>query len=243
MEFAGLEGETIMKASQLVLGVKLRDDARFDNFHGDRNRTSAERLLSVCQNPGGLPVVVVCGDADTGKSHLLQAVCHEAERASKTAVCISIEELMRFGPEALTGLDNHDVVCLDDLDLVAGKPDWEEAIFHLYNRVLDQQGLLVVSMSEVPASLPFGLADLGSRLAHGLLLQLGVYRDQDRWRILLARAEQRGLVMSDDVATFIMRRAPRRLGDLLGLLDTLDENSLQAQRRLTIPFVKTVMGW
>ena len=49
--------------------------------------------------------------------------------------------------------------------------------------------------------------------------------------------------MSEDVAGFIMRRAPRKLGDLLGLLDTLDENSLQAQRRLTIPFVKAVMGW
>jgi DnaA family protein len=49
--------------------------------------------------------------------------------------------------------------------------------------------------------------------------------------------------MSDDVAGFIMRRAPRRLGQLLGILDKLDENSLQAQRRLTIPFVKSVMGW
>jgi DnaA family protein len=49
--------------------------------------------------------------------------------------------------------------------------------------------------------------------------------------------------MTDDVAGFIMRRAPRRLGDLLSILDTLDENSLQAQRRLTIPFVKTVMQW
>jgi DnaA family protein len=49
--------------------------------------------------------------------------------------------------------------------------------------------------------------------------------------------------MADDVASYIMRRAPRRLGDLLGILDILDENSLQAQRRLTIPFVKTVMDW
>jgi DnaA family protein len=59
----------------------------------------------------------------------------------------------------------------------------------------------------------------------------------------MARAEQRGLVMGDEVAGFILRRAPRRLGELLGILDCLDENSLQAQRRLTIPFVKSVMGW
>jgi|TARA_B100000749_G_scaffold269788_1_gene248940 DnaA family protein len=76
-----------------------------------------------------------------------------------------------------------------------------------------------------------------------LVIQLGIYRDEDRLKILRARAEQRGLVMADDVASYIMRRAPRRLGDLLGILDILDENSLQAQRRLTIPFVKTVMDW
>ena len=232
-----------MIPSQMVLGVKLRDDARFDNFHGERNREIAQRLEALCLAPQGLPVVVVCGDSDTGKSHLLQAVCHRAEQLGRAGVCISITELLPFGPEALAGLESHAVVCLDDLEQVAGKADWEEAVFHLYNRVLDGGGLLVVTLSEVPGSLPFELQDLISRLSHGLLLQLGMYRDEDRMRILMARAEQRGLVMSDDVTTYIMRRAPRRLGELLGILDTLDENSLQAQRRLTIPFVKSVMGW
>ncbi|MBD3639743.1 MAG: DnaA regulatory inactivator Hda [Marinobacter sp.] len=232
-----------MSASQLVLGVKLRDDARFDNFHGDRNIEAARRLKAICDQPAGVPVVVVCGDSDTGKSHLLQAACHHAEARGWSAVCISIAELEPFGPEALAGLDTQDLVCLDDLDRIAGDAAWEEAVFHLYNRIHDRAGLLMVSVSEVPASLGFRLPDLVSRLSHGLTLQLGIYRDEDRQTILQARAEQRGLVMSDDVASFIMRRAPRRLGDLLAMLDVLDENSLQAQRRLTIPFVKTVMGW
>ncbi|HLV76415.1 MAG TPA: DnaA regulatory inactivator Hda [Marinobacter sp.] len=232
-----------MTASQMALGIKLRDDARFDNFHGDRNQQVARRLQMACEQALDLPVLVICGAEDTGKSHLLQAVCHRVEQSGRSAVCISIGELLPFGPEALAGLEQHQVVCLDDLDLLAGDPRWEEAVFHLYNRILDCKGLLVVSMSEVPAVLPFGLADLGSRLAHGLLLQLGVYRDDDRVRILVARAEQRGMVMTDEVAGFIMRRAPRKLGELLAILDALDENSLQAQRRLTVPFVKTVMGW
>ncbi|MDP4548789.1 MAG: DnaA regulatory inactivator Hda [Marinobacter sp.] len=238
-----MEGKAVVIPSQMILGVKLRDDARFDNFHGDRNREAARRLEAICDAPQGLPVVVVCGDSDTGKSHLLQAACNKTDQFGRAGVCISIGELLPFGPDALDGLDVHPLLCLDDLEKIAGKADWEEAIFHLYNRVMDRGGLLLVSMSEVPGSLPFGLPDLVSRLSHGLLLQLGLYRDEDRMHILMARAEQRGLVVSDDVANFIMRRAPRKLGDLLGILDTLDENSLQAQRRLTIPFVKTVMGW
>lgn len=238
-----MEGQAVVSASQLVLGVRLRDDARFDNFHGGRNRDAASRLLSVFKQPVGLPVVVVCGDSDTGKSHLLQAACHHAEAQGKTAVCISIAELEPFGPEALAGLDAMDIVALDDLDRVAGKEDWEEAVFHLYNRLHDGGHMLVVSLSEVAGSLPFVLPDLVSRLYHGFTVQLGIYRDDDRLKILMARAEQRGLTMTDEVAGFIMRRAPRRLGDLLSILDTLDENSLRAQRRLTIPFVKTVMQW
>lgn len=232
-----------MSVSQLALGVKLRDDARFGNFHGARNREAALRLLTVFKQPAGLPVIVVCGDSDTGKSHLLQAACHQAEAQGRTSVCISIAELEPFGPEALAGLDTMDVVALDDLDRIAGKTDWEEAIFHLYNRLHDNGRMLVVSLCDVPGSLPFVLPDLVSRLHHGLTVQLGIYRDDDRLKILMARAEQRGLTMTDDVASYIMRRAPRGMGELLGILDTLDENSLQAQRRLTIPFVKTVMQW
>lgn len=232
-----------MSASQLVLGVKLRDDARFGNFHGDRNAAAATRLREICEQPSPVPVVAVCGDADTGKSHLLQAACHHAEQRDQGAVCISVAEVLPFGPDALAGLENQSVICLDDLDLVAGLESWEEAVFHLYNRVNDVGGLMVVSLSGVPGELPFLLPDLVSRLRHGLTIQLGINRDDDRLRILMARAEQRGLVLGDDVAAFILRRAPRKLADLLAILDRLDENSLRAQRRLTIPFVKSVMGW
>lgn len=232
-----------MSGSQLTLGVRLRDDARFVNFLGDRNAAAARQLAAVCQGDTDMPVVILCGDSDTGKSHLLQAACHLLEQQGSSAVCVSMGELLPFGPEALLGLENQELTGLDDLDLIAGKPEWEEVVFHLYNRVLDRGHRLFISLSDTPVNVPFGLQDLKSRLQHGLVLQLGVYRDDDRLKILSARAEQRGLVLTDEVASFILRRAPRKLAELLAILDRLDENSLQAQRRLTIPFVKSVMGW
>jgi DnaA-homolog protein len=232
-----------VSAGQLALGVKLRDDARFDNFHGERNATASARLRAAVEQGSSIPSIIVCGDQDTGKSHLLQAVCHLAEQSQSPAVCLSMEEFLPFGPEALGGLEMNDVVCLDDLDTIAGRPEWEEAVFHLYNRVNDQGGQLVISLSDLPADSPFLLPDLISRLQHGLQVQMGINRDDDRMRILMARAEQRGLSVNEDVAGFILKRAPRRLADLLAVLDRLDDNSLKAQRRLTIPFVKSVMGW
>ena len=84
-----MEGKKAVSASQLVLGVKLRDDARFDNFHGSRNADAAARLKSACEQAVAVPVIAVCGDADTGKSHLLQAACHLAEQNQQSAVCVS----------------------------------------------------------------------------------------------------------------------------------------------------------
>ena len=234
--------QTGLNHPQLTLGVRLRDDARFDNFHGARNADTAQRLAMLCCDRTA-PVILICGDQDTGKSHLLQAACHLVEEAGDTAVCLSIKELMRFGPDALAGLENSSLVGLDDLGLIAGRLEWEEALFHLYNRVLDRGHRLVATLGDTPGSLPFVLGDLASRLRHGVQLQLGLYRDEDRLTILRARAEQRGLVVSDDVALYILRRAPRGLGELLGILDRLDENSLRAQRKLTVPFVKSVMAW
>lgn len=232
-----------MIAGQLALGVKLRDDARFDNFHGERNARAASRLRTAVEQRETPRSIIICGDGDTGKSHLLQGVCHLAEQQHRPAICISMEELLTIGPDAISGLELNEVVCLDDLDRVAGLPEWEEAVFHLYNRVNDRDGQIVISLSDLPAELPFSLADLVSRLRHGLLIQLGINRDDDRLRILIARAEQRGLVLSEEVAGFILKRAPRRLADLLAVLDQLDDKSLKAQRRLTIPFVKSVTGW
>lgn len=231
-----------MSGTQLTLGVRLRDDARWANFHGERNAPAVSLIRAACGDPSH-PLLVICGDEDTGKSHLLQAACHEYENTGHSAACFSLAELRALGPQALSGIEAMELVALDDVHLVIGLPEWEEALFHLYNRARDLGHQVMITLNETPATQAFTLADLRSRFQEGLLVQLGTYRDDDRVTILQARAEQRGLVLNSEVAGFIMRRSSRRLAVLLSILDQLDENSLQAQRRLTIPFVKSVMGW
>ncbi|MBS3802955.1 MAG: DnaA regulatory inactivator Hda [Oleiphilaceae bacterium] len=231
-----------MSQRQLTLGLRLGDYATFDNFHGGRNAGVAQQLSALSRDQNA-PVVVLCGAENTGKSHLLQAVCHAVEQHSDSVMCLSMAELTLASPGILEGLEQHSLVAIDDLDSVAGKTEWEEALFHLYNRILDCGHRLLVTLSDTPAQVPFALEDLVSRLSHGVLLQLGLYRDEDYLTILRARAEQRGLAMNDDVASYILRRAPRKLGELLAILDRLDDNSLRAQRGLTVPFVRAVMNW
>lgn len=226
---------------QLPLAVRLRDEATFDNFHGRHNSRVLDRLRAALAQ--AQPLIVLAGDTGSGKSHLLQAASQAEEEAGRTVHCVDLQELQVMAPEVLEGLDSADLVCLDNLHLVCGRQAWEEALFHLVNRLHDRNAILLVSSAKVPAELPMVLADLGSRLAAGILIQLARPRDEDRLAILQARAERRGLELSDEVAQYILRRADRHTEALLAVLQVLDDASLSSQRRLTIPFIKSVMGW
>lgn len=234
-------GDTL-GGDQLTLGVRIRDDATFRNYLGERNADAAHKLRLLSED-STLPVIVVCGDSGTGKSHLLQAVCHHTEALGLSSLCLNLEELLPLGPNVLQGLADYPRVCLDDIEAVIGNAPWEEALFHLFNRMLDNGHQLIVTASQTPAALGVGLRDLASRLQHGIVIQLLLPRDDDRLLILGSRAEARGLDLPEEVGRFILRRATRHTGDLLDILDRLDESSLKAQRKLTIPFVKSVMGW
>jgi DnaA family protein len=58
---------------------------------------------------------------------------------------------------------------------------------------------------------------------------------------LRLRASRRGLDLSDEAAVYLLHRVPRDLHSLFGVLDQLDDASLAAQRRLTIPFLREVL--
>lgn len=221
---------------QLPLAVRLRDEATFSNFHGNHNAGPLARLQRALDERQ--PLIVLAGDTGSGKSHLLQAAAQVED-----SIWLDLEELQVMTPAVLEGLDRVDRVCLDNLDVVCGAPAWEEALFHLLNRLQDRGAVLVIGSRAVPSQLPVALADLRSRLAAGMLVQLARPQDDDRLVILQTRAERRGLELSDEVAQYILRRADRHTEALLAVLRILDDASLSSQRRLTIPFVKAVMGW
>lgn len=225
---------------QLVLGLQLRDSARFSNFVAGNNQELLGQLqrLATLTSFGQL---LCWGSPGTGKTHLLQAVCHQVTEQNRTAAYLSLDDSAGLPPELLEGWENHALVCLDNIQAIAGQADWEEAIFHLYNRLRDTQHSLIVSASLAPAQLPLSLPDLRSRLGAGLVYQLQPLTDEQSLEALQLRARLRGLELPDDTGRYLLKRMPRDLPALMALLEQLDAASLAAQRRLTIPFAKTVL--
>lgn len=227
---------------QLPLGISLREEARFENFILGENGLLCAALKASASGEGD-SMVYVWGQSGSGRSHLLQSACHLAGAVNHQAIYLPMDELIHLDPCLFEGMEHMDLVCIDDLQQVAGKPEWEEAIFHLYNRLRAADVRLIVAASDIPARLALELPDLTSRLQWGLVFQVQPIQEDAKIDALKARANSRGFELSDEVLRYIMHHGKRDLTDLLTLLDQLDHASLSAHRRITVPFVKQVMGW
>jgi len=224
---------------QLPLGLRLADRAVFDTFWPSGNEQLLEHLKAVARGEVA-GVTWLAGPHASGKSHLLQAACALAPAARRCGY-FPLGQLSRLGPAALEGLPRLDLVCLDDVQRAAGDAEWEHALFGLYRELEDQGGSLLAAAPEAPALLAWGLPDLGSRFTAAAIFTLRPLDEAAQRQALMLRAKVRGFELPEDLARWLQQRYPRDMGTLYQLLDTLDSASLVAQRRLTLPFIRSVL--
>lgn len=224
---------------QLPLGVRLPDRAVFGSFLPARNREALEHARRVAGGEAA-GATWICGPASAGKTHLLQAICAHAAEARGVGY-FPLAELAGLGAGVLEGLPQLQCICLDDLEAVAGRLEWEKAIFGLLREVEECGGALVMAARPPPALIGWALPDLGSRCAAGAVLPLRALDEAEQQQALQLRARLRGFELPEETSRWLQRRFPRDMRRLYGLLDTLDEAALAAQRRLTVPFIRQVL--
>lgn len=225
---------------QLALAIKLNDEATLADFNWQNNQLIKQQLLSTLHHHGDR-LLYLWGSKGSGKSHLLQACCQEV-KINQSAIYLPLRVLHEWGPETIEGLDEQALICIDDIEIIAQNSAWEEALFHLYNRIKDaEQTLLIIAGNQPPNTLPISLPDLRSRLGWGLVFQLNELSDEEKINTLKEHARKRGFDLSESVAQFLVNRSSRNMHDLHQLLNRLDDASLVAQRKITIPFVKEVL--
>jgi DnaA family protein len=224
---------------QLPLGVRLRTSSTFATFHPGENVALVEALRGRTRHAGLAPVWL-WGAAGVGRTHLLQATCALAGEHGAASAYLPLGADW-LAPGMLAGLEQLAVVCLDDLDRVAGRPDWERALFVLYNELVERGGRLVCAARGAPATLPVALPDLASRLAASLVWQVRALPPEAVPAALQSRAAALGLELPDETLQYLLRRLPRGFAELCDVLDRLDGAALARQRRLTVPFVRSVL--
>jgi DnaA family protein len=223
---------------QIPLDVRLADYALFDTFFAGSNEACVHALREAAR-VAAHAFVWIWGAPGSGRSHLLQACVSVAGARS---AYLPLDPPSGLAPEFTEGLEDCDLVCVDDVDRVAGDEAWERALFLLYEGVRQRGGRLVMAAARAPLHCDFRLPDLASRLTAGATFRLRSLSDDELVRAMQLRAKWRGLDLPDTVARYVIERVERGAPALFTLLDRLDREALVAQRRLTIPFIRGVLA-
>lgn len=225
---------------QLPLTFEPRERFTFDAFIAGPNHLAVDLVRKMAGGEGETQLLVWAGKGK-GKSHLLQAACNLAAQSNMTVCYLPAREIINSSPSIFEGLETLDMVCIDDVDVLMQTDDWEIGLFDLINRVRDAGKRILFAASKSPESSEIHLPDLRSRLGWGPVFHLQDLADEDKIKAMQKRAVQSGLVMADNVASYLLTHYPRNLFELFERLDHLDKASMAMQRKLTIPFIKTVL--
>jgi DnaA family protein len=186
--------------------------------------------------------IYLWGASGTGKTHLLQAVCKQANELNLHVAYIPLKQLHDISVEILHDLGELDIVCIDDLESISGQLEWQQGLTWLYNELRDNEHSLIISANISPINILLEIEDLKSRLGWDQVYQIKPADDQLKIKILKQKARGRSFDLGDDVIEFLIRRVDRDLVSLINILDQIDHASLAAKRKVTIPFVKSLIS-
>ena len=220
-------------SSQLPLDITLRDEATLERFVVGNNQELVDLLLNF--EPVKQPrMIQLTGIEGCGKTHLLQAVCRRIEHA----IYLPLAVIPRLSQDIFEGLAQRPLVCLDDIQVLAGNAELELALFTLINDLKEHNRSFIYSTQQ---PVDFTLKDLHSRLSGCEHYPMESPEESHKKEYLSVEARRRGLQMSEDVVRWVLTHTSRDMSSLIALMQQLDRESLRSQRRLTVPFVKQVV--
>ena len=224
---------------QIPLQLEPRRDSRFEDFVSGPNHAVVEALKHMPDEPGSS--IFLFGDEGSGKTHLLNALCYETRERQARAFYLTLKRLPKDAIASLQGLEKLDLVCVDDLHVIAGDEAWEEALFHCFNRIREAHGRLLVSSRKRLSALNLGLPDLASRLAWGLRLPLMPLEDHDKLAVINLHSNALGFSLPEDVQQYLLKHHDRSMAALIQTVENLHQAALPNIRRLTVPLAREVL--
>jgi DnaA family protein len=225
---------------QLPLALRYPPDQRFESYVAAPEGVIAHLQAMAAGTVGEW--LYLTGPAGSGKTHLALSLCAAAEQADRTATYLPLLAAVGRLREALEALEGRDVIALDGLERIAGNRDDEVALFDFHNRARTAGVTLLYTAQSAPDALALVLPDLRSRLSQCTRINLSALDDAGRAAVLRDRAQRRGLVLEDAAIDWLLVHSDRELATLVTLLDRLDRESLAAKRRVTVPFLRRVLG-
>jgi len=226
----------------------------FDNFvEGKSNQLARAASIQVSENEGKTyNPLLIYGSSGLGKTHLMHAIGAAILKRNPSANIIYLhsEKFVQDMVKALqqNAIDNFkkfyrsvDMLLIDDIQFFAGKERSQEEFFHTFNNLLEKKHQVVLTCDKYPKEID-GLEDrLKSRFGWGLPVAVEPPDLETRAAILMKKAMQANVELSQEVAFFIGKRIPSNVRDLEGALRRVIANSQFTGRPITIEFTKEAL--
>ena len=221
---------------QIPLPVSISEYMTFESFHSSSNKVVIDSIKDYKNK-----LLWIAGLKGSGKTHILQATINYMDNGINRLLYLPMRESKDFTPDILDNLDQFDLVAIDDIENVIGDFSWEEQLLILYEELIHTKSRILISSSDTPQGLSFKLPDLASRFSLGLVDRLKPMNEEQMIEAISLHAKVRGFNLPQDVAKYLISRVPRDVSVLVDIIKLLDYESLSKQRKLTIPFIKTVL--
>ena len=226
------------KPKQLTFPWNKVNKSSLEGFFTSRENS---HLLSLLKDSDFLDDLFIYGTKESGKTFLLQAMCNSYSSVSKSSLYIPLKKVMNYGVEIFESLENIDLICVDGIEEAISKIEWEKAIFNLINKALISETRLILTSSKNLKSLNFSLPDLESRIRKIQGYELHPINDKDIFDALKYISKLTSINLGDKEAKYLVTYSQRNISNLVHILESLDQLSMEMKRKITIPLIKEVI--
>tara|TARA_X000000368_G_scaffold402562_1_gene376603 strand:+ start:9471 stop:10160 length:690 start_codon:yes stop_codon:yes gene_type:complete len=225
----------VSNSKQLVFQWNKANKSRFDDFYFDSlNKKVKDSLI----NSGD---IFLYGLRRTGKTYLLQSLCNYYSIENRTSLYIPLKEVKNLGSEITDSLEDLDLICIDDIDLIAGDNGWEIAIFNLINNCLLTNCRIVFCSSLNLSNINFELKDLVSRIKKIDSIEIFPVHERNLSNAIKFIAYTKSINLGEREIDYLIRYSERSIYSLVKIVEKLDKASLELKRKITIPLIKEVI--
>jgi DnaA family protein len=200
-----------------------------------------DHLISLLMDSNFVDDLFIYGTKQSGKTFLLQAMCNSYSSMGKSSLYVPLKKVMNYGVEIFESLENIDLICIDGIEQVISKTEWEKEIFNLINKALISKSRLILTSSKDLKSLNFSLPDLESRIKKIQSSELYPIDDKDIIDALKYISQFKSINLGDKEAKYLVTYSQRDISSLIQILESLDQLSMEMKRKITIPLIKEVI--
>ena len=224
---------------QLALQIQINERASLNNFFVSKNNSKTIQILKNILLDSNNGVQMFIDDlGSNGKSYLLQAICNDFSNSSNSSIYIPMQEAINLDPSILEGVSELNLICIDDVDLINKRREWELALFNLINECYEKDCFLLLSGSVNKLE---AIPDLVTRIKKMETLRLEAINDDELLEATQAISKNLNIEISDKNMNYLINNSKRDIKTISRTLSQLEKESLERKKSIGLNLIKEVI--